>query len=268
MTRHEPLQVDGRFWVAGSGKSSIGHGRIELLERIGRSGSISQAAREMNMSYKAAWDAVETMNNLSDAPLVERSAGGRHGGGTTLTAHGKRLIEVYRAAESEFQRFMQRLDVGIADFDHFYDLMRRLGMRTSARNELAGKVKSVTPGAVNAEVVLDLGGGDELVAIITNASVENLALAPGVAAYALVKAPWVILTGENGLKTSARNRLCGEVVAVQDGAVNAEVTVALNGGKRLTAIVTEQSIQDLGLKSGARVCALIKASHVIVAVNA
>lgn len=105
-------------------------------------------------------------------------------------------------------------------------------------------------------------------AIITNASVSSLALHPGVAAYALVKAPWVILTTADGIRTSARNCLCGAVETVYDGAVNAEVTLALGGGKRITAIVTEDSVRELGLKPGVRACALIKASHVIVAVNA
>jgi molybdate transport system regulatory protein len=171
-------------------------------------------------------------------------------------------------AEAKFQDFLVRLGVGIADFEHFFELMRGWGMRTSARNELAGKVKSVTLGAVDAEVVLDIGGGDELVAIITTASVENLALQPGGTAYALVKAPWVVLTTGETIKTSARNRLCGKVEMVEQGTVNAEVTLTLPGGKRITAIVTNDSVRELGLRPGVRACALIKASHVIVAVNA
>lgn len=263
------MLVAGRFWIGASGAGSVGHGRVELLARIHASGSISQAARDMGMSYKAAWDAVEAMNNLSDAPLVERSAGGRHGGGTQLTSQGLRLIEVYRAAEGEFADFLQRLSTGIADFKHFYPLMRRLGMKTSARNELAGKIKSVSKGAVNAEVVLNIGDGTELVAIITNESVAALGLKKGVAAYALVKASWVILTtAEPATRTSARNRLCGEVTQVEKGAVNSEVVLALPGGKLLTAVITNDSVKALALKPGVVACALIKASNVIVAVDA
>ncbi len=263
-----PLKAEGRFWLTQPGSSAIGHGRIKLLECIHRGGSISQAARDMGMSYKAAWDAVDGMNNLADGLLVERTTGGRHGGGTRLTERGLRVIEVYRAAEAQFQDFLARLGIGIADFEHFFEVMREGGMRTSARNELAGKVKSVTLGAVNAEVVLDIGGGDELVAVITNASVENLALQPGGTAYALVKAPWVVLTTGERIKTSARNRLCGKVERVEEGAVNAEVTLTLPGGKRMAAIVTNDSVRELGLRPGVPACALIKASHVIVAVNA
>lgn len=102
----------------------------------------------MGMSYKTAWDTVNAMNNLSEAPLVERSVGGLRGGGTRLTNDGRRLIEAYEAAESEFAHFLRRLSAGIADFDHFQDLMRRLGMKTSARNELSGRIKAVPKGAV------------------------------------------------------------------------------------------------------------------------
>lgn len=268
MNDEKPLQVDGNFWLSAAGAGPAGHKRIALLESIGRTGSISQAAREIGMSYKAAWQAVDSMNNLSSTPLVERSIGGSGGGGTRLTDEGRRLIAIFRRTEAEFTGFLARLGQGIADFSHFNDLMTRLGMQTSARNELAGTITRITPGAVNAEVVLDLGGGDELVAIITNASAENLGLRPGGAAYALIKAPWIVLSTTDNLRSSARNRLVGQVAAVSPGAVTAEISIDLRGGKRLTAIVTMASVDELGLKPGASVSALIKASHVILAVSA
>jgi molybdate transport system regulatory protein len=141
-------------------------------------------------------------------------------------------------------------------------------MKTSARNQFLGNVTKVTRGAVNSEVILDIGGGDSLAAIITNESVDNLALAPGVEAYALIKAPWVIVTTDESMKTSARNRLCGVVARCIEGAVNGEVIIDLPGGKSVAAIITNDSIQSLGLKEGVRACALIKASHIILAVPA
>ena len=82
---------------------------LELLERIDATGSISTAAGAMGMSYKAAWQAVESMNNLSEQPVVERQTGGRNGGGTRLTEHGRRVIALYRAVESEHQAALDRL---------------------------------------------------------------------------------------------------------------------------------------------------------------
>lgn len=241
---------------------------LELLERIDSSGSISTAASAMGMSYKAAWQAVEAMNNLSEQPLVERQAGGRHGGGTTLTAYGRRVVGAYRRLETEREKVLATLGRLMDDFDQYYQLIRRFDMKTSARNQYLGKVKSVKRGPINAEVILDIGGGDQLAAVITNDSVDHLALAPGMEAFALIKAPWVIVTTDDGLKTSARNRLCGTVVRCQEGAVNAEVVIELPGGKLVVATVTNDSVASLGLREGVRACALIKASHIILAVGA
>lgn len=141
-------------------------------------------------------------------------------------------------------------------------------MKTSARNQFLGKIKSIKLGAINAEVVMDIGAGDTLAAVITNDSVDHLGLKVGSEAYAMIKAPWVIVTTSEGFKTSARNELHGTVVRCQEGAVNGEVIIELAGGKTVAAIVTNDSIKTLGLKDGVKACALIKASHVILAVNA
>ncbi len=254
-----------RLLAGQDGKRS--KGRIELLEKIAETGSISAAARALGLSYKAAWEAVDAMNNLSHAPLLERVAGGRQGGGTVLTERGREVVKAFGRMEAVYGEFLAALK-GQAGLEQFLKSLWRSNMQTSARNQFLGRVLSVKIGAVNAEVILDIGGGDQLAAIITNESVENLALKPGVEAYALIKAPWVILTTDDSMKTSARNRLCGTVVRCQEGAVNGEVILELPGGKTVAAIITNDSIQSLGLKEGVRVCALIKASHIILAVAA
>ncbi len=260
--------VSGRFWLNRGERPFLGHGRIELLEQIAATGSISQAARAMGMSYKAAWDAVDAMNNLADEPLVRRSAGGRHGGGTQLTDHGRRLIEVFKAAEQEYQGFLRRLGQGVDDFAQFYPLMRRLAMKSSARNQFQGCITRLKSGPVDAEVVIALPGGEELVAIVTEESVTNLGLAVGKEVFALIKASWVIVTtGDGGMRTSARNRLCGTVVLCREGQINGEVIIELAGGRRIAAVVTNDSIKDLDLKQGVPACALVKAPHVILAVS-
>lgn len=77
----------------------IGPGKIDLLEQIAAFGSISAAARAMNMSYKRAWDLVEEMNLLFGKPLVEAQTGGRHGGGARLTPLGLSVVTRFRAIE-------------------------------------------------------------------------------------------------------------------------------------------------------------------------
>ncbi len=242
---------------------------LELLEQIDASGSISAAAKTMGMSYKAAWEAVLTINNLSGELVVERQAGGQHGGGASLTAYGRRMVAVYRHLEKEQARILSRLGQVADNFEQYFELIRRFDMQTSSRNQFLGAVTKVTNGPINSEVILDIGGGDELVAVITHNSVDHLGLEPGKQAYALIKAPWVILAKDDGkIKTSARNNLCGNVVSLQEGPINCEVILELPGGKTVTSIITHESAQDMELAVGVRVCALIKASHIILAVSA
>jgi molybdate transport system regulatory protein len=141
-------------------------------------------------------------------------------------------------------------------------------MKVSARNTFSGTIAKVTKGAVNAEVLLNMPGGDQIVAGITNGSVDTLALKEGVHALALVKASWVILgKGLDPAKISTRNVLTGTVSSILGGAVNSEVEVKLSGGTILTAIVTNASVKRMQLAVGEPVSAAFKASSVIIAVE-
>ena len=93
-------------------------------------------------------------------------------------------------AEQEHRRFLAGLSRRIKDFDRFHNLLGVLNMKVSARNHLRGVVSAITPGAVNAEVRLDINGAS-LIAIVTNESVQALGLAVGVEAFALIKAAHV-----------------------------------------------------------------------------
>ncbi len=141
-------------------------------------------------------------------------------------------------------------------------------MKTSARNTLRGTVTRVTPGAVNAEIVLEIAPGVEIVAIITRESAIDLDLAPGKIALALIKSSFVILAqGDASLRTSARNTLAGIVVRREDGPVSSEIVLEMSEGKTLTATVTRESAETLDLRIGSPALALIKASHVILAIE-
>lgn len=241
--------------------------RLALLAAIGQSGSINAAAKQVGMTYKAAWDAVEAMNNLAGQRLVESRQGGSGGGGADLTAEGRRVVAAYQRLEALQVGFLKHFEAHPQDGE-LYDVLRRINMRTSARNALHGTVVEVREGAVNAEVTLALAGSDRLHAVVTMGSVRDMGLRPGLSAWALIKASWVMLAVPgDGLKVSARNCLCGRIVRIERGAVNAEVVLELAGGATLAAIITEASVDALGLVVGDSVCALIKASHVIVGVD-
>ncbi|CAJ3219414.1 TOBE domain-containing protein [Burkholderia pseudomallei] len=265
----ESLALSGELWLHAGGQTLGGAARIALLAAIGETGSITRAAKAVGLSYKGAWDAIDTMNNLAGEPLVLRATGGKGGGGTTLTPRATALIAAFRAIEREHRRFIDAASAAVEGFEVNWKLIGRIGMKTSARNQLFGKVLAVKHGAVNDEVVLALPGEHTITAVVTHESVQELGLAPGVDACALVKASWVVLAVEDGspLRLSARNQLQGVVETVTRGAVNSEVLLALDGGMTLAAIVTNDSVDALGLAQGVSAVAVFKASSVILAVN-
>jgi molybdate transport system regulatory protein len=266
-TAREPLEVGGSVWLKSGEETLGGAARIALLAAIRDTGSITAAAKAVGMSYKAAWDAVDTMNNLAGEPLVTTAAGGRGGGGTKLTASALRLIDTYRAVEREHRKFLERVGEAIDGFEQDWRLIGRLRMRTSARNQLGGKVTKITRGAVNDEIELGLPGGQTIVAVVTHESTEALGLQDGSDAFALIKASWVMLMEDAPAKLSARNQLRGTVASVTRGAVNAEVTLSLDDSTTVTAVITNQSADTLGLAPGQKAVAVIKASSVIIGVN-
>ncbi|WP_374580967.1 TOBE domain-containing protein [Pseudoduganella sp.] len=256
----------GEVRITLDGQDFGGQQRVALLASIASHGSITQGAKAIGMSYKAAWDAIDTMNNLAGEPLLERSAGGKGGGGTRLTQRGARLVANFRRIEYEHNVFMQHLSRQAQGLADDFLLLQTMKMKTSARNQFSGTVTAIRRGAVNDEILLRIVGGQEIVAIITQESSEALGLREGSAAFALVKASSIILATGQGSKLSARNQLRGTVCRVQPGAVNSEVSIALPGGGTVAATVTRDSEQALELEVGMEATALFKASSVIIGV--
>ena len=244
--------------------------RIALLTAIAEHGSISAAARAVGLTYRGAWDAVQALNNLFDRPLVESQAGGRQGGGAQVTAAGQALIAAFRRLDTRLDSLLEELHDSLGGHTDVSGrgLIWSLGMRTSARNALRGVVEHVTEGAVNSEVTLRISPKVALTAIVTRDSSLDLDLKPGREAVALIKSSFVILApGDQPLRTSARNCLIGTVIHHVEGTVNDEVTLELDAGKTLTATITRGSGEILGFAEGDRAQALVKASHIIFAVD-
>lgn len=267
--KNQRLELKGLLWMAVGDQNLGGPGRMGLLRAVAEHGSITQAAKAFGMSYKGAWDAIEAMNTLSGTPLVERSTGGRGGGFTRLTEHGRRLVERFEAVEAVHQRFLQLLDAGSMDLDEDFSLLRVVNMKTSARNQWVGTVSGVRAGAVNDEVELTLAGGTRLAAIVTRESTQALGLRLQQTVVAMVKASAVLVAvGMQDAKVSARNQLHGTVRTVTPGAVNAEVVIETADGVSIVAVITQAALRELGLAPGAPATALVKASDVILAVLA
>ena len=99
-------RLRGRVWIEGPEGTFLGYGRVVLLERIREYGSISAAARSMEMSYRHAWELVDSMNRQAPSPVVEKVTGGRGGGGAQLTAAGERAIDGFWEMYRDFRRYV------------------------------------------------------------------------------------------------------------------------------------------------------------------
>jgi len=98
----------GHIWIEGSEGTFLGYGRIALLERIREYGSITKAAKSLEMPYRKAWFLIDSMNRQVSKPYVVTSAGGRKGGGTWITSEGEKAIAVFWKIHEKFQKFLKR----------------------------------------------------------------------------------------------------------------------------------------------------------------
>lgn len=106
MKGHSEFTVKSRIWIHTEEGAFLGLGRVALLQKIGEHGSISKAALDMKMSYKKAWELVNSMNSQNNGPLVTRKIGGKGGGGSELTEFGRRAIKLFTELETENQEFL------------------------------------------------------------------------------------------------------------------------------------------------------------------
>jgi len=101
----------GRIWIDGPEGTFIGYGRVVLLERIKEHGSITKAAKSMEMSYRRAWDLVDSMNRQSKKPFVELATGGKGGGGARVTEEGEKAIRLFWRFYDDLQAFLKREEI-------------------------------------------------------------------------------------------------------------------------------------------------------------
>ncbi len=237
-----------------------------LLEALQATGSITRAARTAGLSYKGAWLLLESACNLANEPLLETLTGGAGGGGTRLTEAARGLLQAWRTLQAQHREFLREQEARFAELPALQGLLRRMSMKTSARNQFAGTVKAVQMGPVTAQVTLALQAGGEITATMTSAAAERLKLKKGKEALALVKASAVVLvTDFAGWQLSARNQLAGTVSRIEPGAVSSLVVVTLPGGAAITATLTNDAVQALGLQVGAPATAVFKAYSVMIA---
>lgn len=237
--------------------------RLDVLRRIAAGDSISQAAREVGVSYKAAWQAVETLSQASGQVLVERSVGGVGGGGATLTQAGQRLLQLADELATARAEVLSRFTGG-------FTLAAGLQWRTSMRNQLACRVAALKPQAPDDPTVwvhCETHGGVALSASVTRESADLLGLAPGRGVHLLCKATAVVVgapvRAQRGVTASGTTRLNGIVERVTAGRAYDEVVLALPGGDHWVGL----SPHPFKLPPGARAGASVAASALVVAIG-
>ena len=139
-------------------------------------------------------------------------------------------------------------------------------MKLSARNQFPGTVTKVTEGAVNGIVTIDVNGTPVSATISMNA-IRELGLEPGKKAYAVIKATEVMVGRGEHLPLSARNQFPGKVVKVDRGAVNSIVRLEALGGLAISATISNNAVDELGLAPGQDALAVIKATSVMVGID-
>ncbi len=262
---------------------ALGHAladkRIDILRQIGACGSISQAARVAGVSYKAAWQAVDTLTNLAGAPLVARAVGGAGGGGAQLTAAGHQLLAAADAMAQARGAVLSRWQ----GTPHAGPALARLAVSTSMRNQLPCVVQELVVRGQIVEVRLRLGpAGDgegaatgaraALASRITRESAELLGLAPGLVVQALCKATavrverggrWALATGARSAVADApgTHRLSAKATRVVRGESGDEVSAQLPGGLQMVGFAAPGS----GLRAGSPVVLVVEDNAVVLA---
>jgi molybdate transport system regulatory protein len=238
--------------------------RIALLRQIEATGSIRQGARLAGLSYKAAWDAVNEMNQRSPETLVESAVGGRGGGGAALTHRGLRLVQLYELLERIQEQALAALDDDSIPLHSLLGVVARMSLQTSARNQFFGVVERIETVGADERVYALLADGTLLCASITRRSRERLGLLPGKDVLLLLKAPAMqLVTGAVSLSQPLVNRLEGQLAGVEECGQSIELQVRLAGGDEACALVSRA--QARGLLPGDKVVLSFAPEQVLVA---
>lgn len=228
------MKLDGKLWIDVNGLGIAGHGRIKLLELVNECGSIKKAAETMKMSYKAAWDSINSLNEIYGKPLVERQTGGKGGGGTTLTKTGKDLIKAY---------------------NHFSRIHMMYLNAMSDSNKVNCTVQSVT----DTHAIALTSAGDEIACTMLDTDLKK-----GDAVTLFIGPKDVILMDSDNFATSARNVIKAQVVKVVKKGTNSEISLKTAKGTPLDVSITAQSCERLGLVPGKEIFALFKTASALI----
>ena len=256
------MKLDGRFWLTKDGESFLGSGRIELLKRIETTGSMNAAAKEMKMSYKAAWERVNSMNDLADKPLIEKKTGGKGGGGTKLTPYAYEMIQTYEKLDALHRQFIERFSEASDSPEHLAKILNRLFLTTSARNQVLCKISDIHSDNIYATITLELNNRQKLTSTITAISMNNLNLHVGDDVYAIIKSSDVQVFREAPSEIETYNVIETELVSIESNKSKSELRLRVDDTKELVAMVSPQESE--GMRVGDKLYGVIKYNTIII----
>lgn len=251
------FDVDGSIWIKKDNRGFIGKGRIELLQNIQIYGSISKAAKEMKMSYKAAWDSVDIMNKLSNKPLVTKVTGGKGGGGTVITAYAKELIKAYQEVSSLYRNYFETLS------DSFNANLLDDKFEEPVFCRLSGIICDKKNVNETYELSIKLACNQTLTSVESKRFVMEKSLEINDEVNFLIETNNITLTKDIN-NNSARNVLEGKVINISDDGISATITIDCGAKDIIYSKITTSSYKKLDIKIADTLYASFKAFNITI----
>ena len=256
------MKIDGRFWLTKDDKSFLGRGRIELLHKIIQTGSINAAAKEMKMSYKAAWERLNSMNALADKPILQRQTGGKGGGGTTLTEYAYELIKTYERLDELHRQFINRFSEAGENPELLANILNRTFLTTSARNQIPATITHIAVDNLSSIITMRLFNKTEIFSSITSKSVQSMNLHVKGEIYAIIKSSDIKISVNKPAETLHVNVLEGVITALESTDTHIELTVQTDEKTQLVSLMTKNLSPAFSI--GEKVYALIGYENILI----
>ncbi|EFK97034.1 N-terminal domain of molybdenum-binding protein [sediment metagenome] len=237
------IELDGRFWLNVNGKAFLGGGRVELLKKIDEIGSIHSASKAMKMSYKAAWDTLKQMSELSSEPLLEKQIGGKGGGGTILTPYAKEMIATFEKFDKLHREFINRFKEAGDSPEKLQTILNRTFLTTSARNQFLCDVVDIKSNDISSEITLAFKKNTILASTITTKSLKNMGISKSQNIYAIIKANDIKITAT--LNTEEGNVIKGKISYINQNKNGSEIGLQSDDGFMLVALNNNSEVSNL-----------------------
>lgn len=249
------FNIDGNFWVNKEEKAFIGKGRVELLKNIQIYGSISKAAKQMKMSYKAAWDSVDIMNKLSREPLVTKVTGGVGGGGTVITTYAKEIINAYDELKNLHESYLKNMS------NLFDGLVIDLKNEKPVFSKLEGIITNIISNNKTCEIEIVLNSKQKLITIVNEEFLLKRELKVNKDVKLLIETSSIVITKDTN-SSSARNHLKGTIEEINDDGISTFLTINCGNKDIINAKITNSSFRNLSIEKNNIVYAFFKAYNI------